>query len=169
MLAHRFSAFFNFIALTALLWAQCVCVLECVCETSGPPLSRFSCWATRFISTCLQKYRSMPELGLWKIVEIKSSRNFSSVCCGTLCARAWAHNCAKTYVFIAAWHVCLWLVTFPCEDVFITCICLSFFFWLSYMQICTKHERKKNNNPCWYLCITCNLAIQQYNRIVSCK
>ena len=40
------------------------------------------------------------------------------------------------------------------------------FLILSYMQICTKNEKTTN---CVYLCITYNLAIQHYDRIVSCK
>lgn len=169
------SFFIIIIALTALFWAQCVCWNV---DVKPPTPSCFSCWATRFISTCLQKYRSMPELDLWKTVEIKSSRNFSSVCWSVcllwnaveeVCVCAWAHICAKTYVFIAAWHVCLWRVTFPCEDVFIIFINylleFLFFFWLSYMQICTKNERKKTNCVDIYVLHIVLLS----SRIVSCK
>lgn len=98
MLAHVFSAlmelgyvnrdfFFLFFkcANKTFMWAQCVrlcwvCVLGCVrvfCLHLF--LIPFDCGATQFISTCLQNYRSMPELDLWKIIDTKIRCNFSSV------------------------------------------------------------------------------------------
>lgn len=50
-----------------------VCVRVCVFPHP------FVCGATRFISTCLQNYRSMQELDLWKIIDTKIRCNLSSV------------------------------------------------------------------------------------------
>lgn len=141
------------------------------------------CGATWFISTCLQIYKSMPELDLWKIeTKIRcnvSSNNYWSVCLlyNTVekCACISASACVIPWLPDTLKSPCMFVICvdptpfIPCKDVFSfkhNCMYLFEVLILSYMQICTK--KKKTTNSV-YLCITYNLAIQHYDRIVSCK
>lgn len=84
----------------------------------------YVCGATRFISTCLQNYRSMPVLDLWNLIDAQSQCNFSSVqqlsndtsasvnlreVCVWLCVRvsvrAHVHILVQKCDFEAAWHI----------------------------------------------------------------
>lgn len=144
MLAHVFSAFvklrfvnydcffFSFFkcANGPFMWTVCVC--ECVCVRAPVwvyvcfrltvyPHPFYVCGATRFISTCLQNYRSMPVLDLWNIIDTQRQCNFSSVQQLSNDTSASVNLrevcvCVCVYAYVC---VCLWerMCTFLCRSV----------------------------------------------------
>lgn len=168
MLAHVFSAFvklrfvnydcffFSFFkcANGPFMWTVCVC--ECVCVRAPVwvyvcfrltvyPHPFYVCGATRFISTCLQNYRSMPVLDLWNIIDTQRQCNFSSVQQLSNDTSASVNLrevcvCVCVYAYVC---VCLWerMCTFLCRSV-----------TSKLPDTFLKKNKKKNKHVCmWHV------------------
>jgi len=151
--------YFYFIALTMLV--------SRVFEWEWGYSTIFVCGTTRFIGTEIQEHA---RARLKKIIIVISNFTAHGLCVSD------GHYGVYDSVNVCV-EVCPCMSVIGVEPTPLPCVRVLFFFIesvcirlsflnLSYMQICTKNEKTTN---CVYLCITYNLAIQHYDRIVSCK